>query len=266
MNKQTAWVLGMLLSGSNIVKTIYRRKSNETHLSFIYEYPDTEVLFKIKKILKTSANIRSYSNHKSPLSVITIYDRNDIINEYASIKTKIPKNIKGFEKHFIRGLFDGNGILSKRKNRNLFRIGFINEFKHITEWVSKTICNALKLPLKNVRYVSQSHVYEILWEGNIAKLIAFWLYSGDIKDCSLNRKRNKYYNDVLDNKYFKELDQELLCVVNAYINNDNEIAFNVPGLQTLEWCKRVQNLLSFNTVPVFHNKGKRKYYHLYIPK
>ena len=49
MNKQTAWVLGMLLSGSNIVKTIYRRKSNETHLSFIYEYPDTEVLFKIKK-------------------------------------------------------------------------------------------------------------------------------------------------------------------------------------------------------------------------
>ena len=132
--------------------------------------------------------------------------------------------------------------------------------------MSKTICNALKLPLKNVRYVSQSHVYEILWEGNIAKLIAFWLYSGDIKDCSLNRKRNKYYNDVLDNKYFKELDQELLCVVNAYINNDNEIAFNVPGLQTLEWCKRVQNLLSFNTVPVFHNKGKRKYYHLYIPK
>lgn len=265
MNKQIAWILGMLLSDDNIVRPTYRKNGNEPHLSFICKHSDTEVLYKIKNILKTSANVRSYPEYKSPYSIITIYDKDDLINKYNPIKTQIPNDIKGFERHFIRGLFDRNGTLSKRKNRNSFRIGFINEFEHITEWVSKTICNMLNLPKKNVRYIIQNNVYEILWEGNIAKLIAFWLYSGDISDCSLKRKYDKYHADVLNNQYFKEIDKELLYAVNAYIDDNNEIAFNIPGLQTLEWCKRVQKLLSFNTVPVFHNKGKRKYYHLYIP-
>ena len=187
--------------------------------------------------------------------------------KYTKIKSEVPiEDIKGFERHFIRGLFDGDGTLSTRKNRGTFRIGFIDEKENITQWVSDTITSTLKLDYKKCRWVPQNNVYEVLWEGNIANLIAFWLYHGDIENCCLRRKLEKYKSDVLNNKTFDSLDEEMLYAAKAYMNQENEIAFNVPGLQTLKWCHRVQNLLSYNTTPVFHNKGRRKYYHLHIPQ
>lgn len=265
MDKNFAWFLGILLSDGSIIKPFYRYKGDETHLSFICKYSDTEVLYKIKNILNTRANVKSYEQYKSPHSKLRVYDRKDIIQTYYNIKHEIPPDIIGYERHFIRGLIDGDGTLSKRRTRKTFRIGFIDEVYEITQWVSNTICEQLNLPHKNARYSSQNHLYEIMWEGNIAQMIAFWLYHGDIEQCSLKRKLDKYKNDVLDNIIFNNYDLELLKSVKAYIDDNNEIAFCLPSLQTLDWCKRVQKLLSFNTVPVFHNKGRRKYYHLYIP-
>jgi hypothetical protein len=46
---------------------------------------------------------------------------------------------------------------------------------------------------------------------------------------------------------------------------DNHIILTVPSDQTLHICHKLQSILSFNTVPVYHNKGKQKYYQLYIP-
>ncbi len=237
------------------------------YLSFICKYSDREILSKIKKILGTKNDVHDYPEYKSPQSRLNVCDRPDISMKYTKIKSEVPiEDIKGFERHFIRGLFDGDGTLSTRKNRGTFRIGFIDEKENITQWVSDTITNALKLDYKKCRWVPQNNVYEVLWEGNIANLIAFWLYHGDIENCCLQRKLEKYKSDVLNNKTFDSLDEEMLYAAKAYINQENEVAFNVPGLQTLKWCHRVQNLLSYNTTPVFHNKGRRKYYHLHIPQ
>ena len=57
------------------------------------------------------------------------------------------------------------------------------------------------------------------------------------------------------------------CARNGFIflNEDGNIGFCFPSTQTLRWCKILQTILPVHTVPVFHNKGKRKYYQLYIP-
>lgn len=266
MNKELAWFLGYLLSDGSIVRPKYRKKGDETHLSFICKYDDREILHKVKNVLKTKAKVHDYENYKSPNSKLRVYDRKDIIKKFSNIKEKVPSlEIKDFERHFIRGCVDGDGTLCYRKNRKSFRIGFIDEVEEITQWVSDIICKKLSLPYKKVKFVPQNNVYSIEWEGNIAKLIAWWLYHGDIENICLERKLNKYKEYVCDNKEFKNINDEILNASNAYIDDNNEIAFITPSCQTLDWCKRLQKLLSFNTVPVFHNKGKRKYYHLYIP-
>lgn len=265
MNKETAWLLGYLLSDGCINRPTYRKKGDETHLEFICKYDDREVLHKVKQILGTRAVVKDYPNYQSPQSKLRVYDKKDFIQKYKDIKTVIPNDINGFERHFIRGLVDGDGCLYYRQSRNSFVLTFINEYPQIVRWVTETICSQLKLPDKDIRHVEQDHIWSVGWEGNIARLIAFWLYSGDIEHCCLKRKLEKYRNVVLDNKTFSDIDEELLYATKSFIDDNNEIAFEVPGLQTLPWAHRLQNLLSFNTVPVFHNKGRRKYYHLYIP-
>ena len=266
MNKELAWLLGYLLSDGCINKPKYRKKGDETHLEFICKYDDREVLFKIKEILNTRAKVSEYPDYKSPQAKIRIYDRKDLIEEYSNIKTEIPaEKIKGFERHFIRGLIDGDGCLYYRANRDSFVLNFIDEYECITRWVVDTICEKLKLPQKDISYREKDHIWTVSWEGSLARLIAFWLYSGDIENCCLKRKLDKYKEAVLHNQKFNSLDEELIYSVKAYIDENNEIAFKVPSLQTLDWAKRLQKLLSFNTTPVFHNKGRRKYYHLYIP-
>lgn len=121
------------------------------------------------------------------------------------------------------------------------------------------------LPVKKARYNEKDHIYVVAWEGNTARLIAWWLYHGDIRHCSLDRKLDKYQQCVLDCLSSENENINILRASKAFIDENDEIAFLVPSLQTLDWAKRLQHILSFNTVPVFHNKGRRKYYHLYIP-
>jgi len=265
LNQEFAWFLGYLSSDGCICKPKYRHKGDETHLSFICKIDDTEVLHKVKNILQTKAVVHSYPAYKSPHSKLRVYDRKDIIRDYSDIKTVVPKDITDFERHFIRGLFDGDGCLYYRASRNSFVMNFINEFQNIAQWVSDTISNALLLPRKNAKYRNKDHVWEIAWEGNTARLIAWWLYHGTIEGCVLDRKLKKYRECVLNCFVSENENINILRSAKAFIDENDEIAFKVPGQQTLDWAKRLQNLLSFNTVPVFHNKGKRKYYHLYIP-
>lgn len=266
MNKEMAWLLGYLLSDGAITRPPYRSKGDETHLHFICKYDDRELMYKVKDILKTRAIVHNYPDYKSPQSKIRIYDRRDIIDKYSDIKTSIPvDDIKGYERHFIRGCFDGDGTLSYRVNRKTFRIGFIDEYQNITQWVCDTLCKRLGLPQKTCRWVPQNNVYEALWEGKVANIIAWWLYHGDIDNCCLERKKKIYIDKVLNGNVFRNDDEEALYAANAYIDSDGEIKFRLPSTQTLKWAKIMKQVLSFNVVPVFHNKGKRKYYQLYVP-
>jgi hypothetical protein len=58
-------------------------------------------------------------------------------------------------------------------------------------------------------------------------------------------------------------DEELISTANGYVQGA-EILFRLPSDRTLEVAKKLQSLLSFETTPVFHNKGQKKYYQLHI--
>lgn len=267
MNKEFAWLLGYLLSDGCINRPTYRGKGDETHLEFICKYDDREVLQKVKDILETKANIREYPDYKSPQAKIAIYDRKDIIEQYSNIKTVVPiDDIQGYERHFIRGLIDGDGCLHYRENRDILIINFINEYPDIVRWVTWTIITTLDLPQKNIRHIERDHIWSVSWEGNIARLIAYWLYHGDIDNCCLKRKRDKYKEIVLDNKEFDNNNLEMLYAIKAYLDENGSIKFKVPCQKTLAWCHRTQKLLDYNTVPVTHSKGTDKYYELYVPQ
>lgn len=251
------------MSDGSIVRPKYRKKGDETHLSFITKYEDREILHKVKKILNTKAIVHDYPNYKSPNSKLRVYDCKDVINQYSDIKNNVPKDIIGFERHYIRGAIDGDGTLSIRKRNNTFRIGFISESENIISWIVNHLIDALHLPEKKYRWVPQSNVFEILWEGTIAKYIAWYLYSGNIENIVLKRKHDKYKKEVIANTTKNKI-EELFISCNAYIDDNLEIVFNSPSYTSLDWAKRFQKQLPFKTTPVCHNKGKTKYYRLYI--
>lgn len=265
MNKEFAWFLGYLLSDGSITRPTYRAKGDETHLQFVCKYDDRELMYKIKSILNSKAKVHNYPEYKSPQSKIRIYDKKEIINKFSDIKSRVPADvIKGYERHFIRGCFDGDGTLSYRKSRKSFRIGFIDEKEEITKWVADTITNTLKLPKKNPRWIKQSNVWETLWEGNIARLIAYWIYHGDINNCCLSRKKRKYCQYVLNNHIFTSEDMEMLYASHVVLDERDEVMPIATSSRTLSWCKTLQYLLHVNSTPVFHNKGIHKYYRLHI--
>ena len=185
-------------------------------------------------------------------------------------KEHLQPEVEGYERHFIRGLLDFKGMLYTRTRKNAispsYQIDIINPSREVIQWAADTISSALMLENKPIRFISRFRAWKTSWEGNIARLITWWLYHGDIKSCCSIRNLEKYKSIFLDNKQFDSLDEEILYIAKANQIDSNTIKFNVPSKVTLPWCKRIQKLLSYNTVPVFHNKGKRKYYELYIPR
>lgn len=266
MTKELAWLLGYLLSDGHFAKNKDGLLNNT--LSFICKYDDREVLYKVKAILKSKNKVGEYPYCKSPSAQLKACNCAEIVSQFHNLKTVIPESeIVGFERHFIRGLVDGDGsiCIRIRKGTTTCRFSFINEYPQIVQWVTNTISTMIGIPLKSIRYVSQSHVWETQREGSYARIIAWWLYHGNIEHCCLERKRQKYLQEVADGKIFDSEDEAILYVAKAY-TKDNAIHMNKPSMNTLTWCHILQKMLSFKTTPVFHNPGKRKYYLLHIPE
>ena len=129
MNKEFAWFLGWLLTDGSITRPTYRGKGDESHIQFCLHVCDEEVLYKIKTVLQTRANVKTYPTYQSQQCKLRVYDRKDIVNDYADIKKHIPKDIEGYERHFIRGLVEGDGCLHYRESRKTIRINFLNQEK-----------------------------------------------------------------------------------------------------------------------------------------
>lgn len=263
MNKEEAWFLGFLLSDGSITRPTYRKKGNESHIQFCIKNDDIEVLHKVKSITGTRATVKEYPDYKSPQAKICIYDRKDIIEKYSDIKTVIPEDIKGFERHFIRGIVDGDGCIYIRKRFNSVNFIIINEHKNIIEWIGRVLEKELGIEYKEPRDLKYDSIYELRYEGRIGRLIVWWLYHGDISSCCLDRKRNTYTSKILENKTTTSHDDELLKATGCSLIED-KITPNMNSRYTLKWCHYLQPLLRMKTTPMFHSKGKTKYYMLHI--
>lgn len=265
MNSHFAWFLGTLVSDGSIVRPIYRGKGDETHIAYCMHINDVDILEKIKRIVKTKSKILLYPHYQSPQCKIYIHDKKDIIAKYNSIKTSIPDDIAGFERHFLRGICDGDGCLSYRKNRNSFRINLINQNKDIINWCSKVISEQLLIEYKEPKFKSRDNIYIVEWEGRIGKLIIWWLYHGDIQNMVLARKHNFYVEKILSKQIFSNPIEEFLYAVGA-TQEPGKILPNIDAGNTLKWCHIIQKQLPYTTTPIFSNKGQSKYYYLHVPK
>jgi hypothetical protein len=260
MKNKISWFLGLLTTDGSIVRPSPRGKGDETHITFCMHHDDSEVLHKVKNILKTSGNVRLYPNYKSPQCQLNIYDRKSIFNTYYDIKKKVPKYIN--LRHFVRGLVDGDGCLNYRGNRDSFRINIVNESFDILENISNQITEFFGLEKKIPR---KTKIYIIEWEGKIARLIAWWLYHGNIEDAVLQRKL-LYYRDKLNVVNSSDIDEFLSAVkITPIIHNEGLILnMNLGSRDSLRWCHLTQKILNGGT-PIPMNKGKMKYYSLYFP-
>jgi len=253
------WFLGFLQTDGSIVRPSYRGKGDESHISFCIHHNDNECLHKIKRILNTSGKVRLYPNYKSPQSQLNIYDRRDIIMNYSYIKQRIPDTKS---RHFVRGMVDGDGCINYRENRKTLRINVVGEYDNILQSTSDIITSQLKLPSKSPR--KGPKIYIIEWEGKIARLIAWWIYHGNVESCCLARKR-KYYIEKLKIDNSSPINEFISAVGLSVHTKNNGIVLdmNVNYSKSLEWCHIVQNILGGTPVPL--NKGKSKYYGLYFP-
>lgn len=95
--------------------------------------------------------------------------------------------------HFIRGMFDGDGCLTKRKTTNEWKWSLVST-KECCESIQKIILNELDISL-TLDYISQTknNTYCLVTNGNekILKLSSY-LYENALENSRLSRKYNKY--------------------------------------------------------------------------
>lgn len=107
--------------------------------------------------------------------------------------------------------------------------------KYIIKDLYEIVNKELLLPIEDKDF--------FIYRGKTAKLIIWWLF----------------FEDGL------ETDEQFLEYIGASIIGDNIIP-NVRADESLKWCHIIQKQLKMKTTPVFHNKGKTKYYMLHINK
>lgn len=271
MDKEFAWFLGCLLSDGSITRPTYRNKGDETHLQWQIKATDDNLLYKIKSILGTRAEVRYYDPYpgmlSKPFCKLRIYDRKDVIKDYDDIKTNIPEIPLQLTRHFIRGIIDGDGTIYVRPNRSssASTLYLVNAEYDIMKWYSEFMSELFLVPFKEPRRIEKDHIWSVSWEGRIARLMTWYLYHGEIQSCVLDRKKQYYKDKILYGVECKNSFEELLVATNLSIE-DNLIDMNIQASKSLDWCKRIQKVLGAeNSTPIPVNKGVNKYYKLHIP-
>lgn len=269
MNNSFSWFLGLLATDGCISKPTYRCKGNETHITFCMQYSDYVVLQKVKKILGTRATVKLYPEYASPQCQLNIYDRKDIIEKYSDIKSCVPSEV--IPRHYIRGLVDGDGCIHLRADRQVLRINIVNQSKTIIEYAAEKISSILSIPMKEPKWKESDHLYIVEWEGKVARLIAWWLYHGDITECVLDRKLDYYVSSVLGDRSNLGQPDEILMAIGhrgTYRLHSHGsgilVSMNTDSNNSLIWAKRMSSIIKRST-PVPEHRGKIKYYSLYIP-
>ena len=84
-------------------------------------------------------------------------------------------------RHWLRGLIDGDGIISTIEKGKYLRIGFVSPHKNITQWVHDHINQIIEYPKINKiserkAWNSTKSIYYANWTGSFAVKIARYLY------------------------------------------------------------------------------------------
>ena len=146
-------------------------------------------------------NIQRYgwSHYSSGRSMIRIYDPRGVefeITPRKSLIAKFPENLpEEYEKDFIRGIFDGDGSISKPSCPSINFVGTKSLMDSLRNIFHKNC--SIKLKLKNTLpplCKTSENVALIGYSGKNAFKVLDWLYSRSTIETRLDRKYERYIN------------------------------------------------------------------------
>lgn len=192
----TAYVLGLITADGNVGKDY----SINIHLTENDKYLLEQIN---KRLLNNTGHILiSPKKDGKPVARLSFNGKEICKNlEKFNIipnKSKFLKEIQYFDEpfmqHYLRGLYDGDGVCSK--NRNYLRIGYCAYNKEFTESYQNFFVN--KLGMKKNKLFNTGSCWDCSW-GSKEDLIKFYNYIYKDSTIFLIRKKDKLFNYLYGN-------------------------------------------------------------------
>lgn len=203
-----AYFLGFLYADGSISKVKYKN-TFRYYCRISLHYQDKDILEKVKKEFSffrlRGFDFSKYNKNNSyqfSLSHSDEYLFNDLLSHGVLLRKsyenknnlKLPNIPKELMKHFIRGLFDGDGciyIAKKRPNLRRCEIGMVskNFIKEIQNWFEQNGCAPHRLRIRSEKRIQEMYVLEWLKTESILKMRSL-LYTN--ANYFLERKKNKF--------------------------------------------------------------------------
>lgn len=195
-SEEKAYLLGLIYTDGSV-----RKKGNSGQLRIQLQLRDEEMLLKIKKLLNVDSNLIYDKRIGKECVSLEIFDKqlyedlvkHGVVDNKTYSSNHLPEVPEDLLIPFLRGLFDGDGVLSFKENYNEVSVGFVSFFEEnvlqfqemIDKLINKTEHN------KTIYKNEDGSSYRCSWRGRRQCLkILHLLY--DNSNIYLERKYNKF--------------------------------------------------------------------------
>jgi hypothetical protein len=189
MTPQAAWLLGFLASDG----TVNVGSKTPNGVAICLGRTDVEILHRIKAMLETPNTVGEYFNGKTQTYKLAFSSSR--IKEFLisiDFKEKYPDCVRGFDRHYIRGLYDGDGCIhyrGDRKSLNLHLAGNYAILAEVSTVFGRELGANVRAPLP-----TNDNTNQLSYEGRMARYLYWWLYSND---CGISLARKKAFLETL---------------------------------------------------------------------
>lgn len=169
----SAWVLGLWITDGSVES---HKNSRRLRIGF----SDKQLLFAVHTLLGAE-NVVSYSSRKNfwyfKVSSHSLYEslRAFGVREKKSLRTVFPDVSDDILPHLVRGIFDGDGCVYIRKNRNLPVAEIVSAARPFLEEMSSRIHSVLDLN-SSIRAAPDSRCYRLNFSTQSSLTLAAWMY------------------------------------------------------------------------------------------
>lgn len=193
-NEYKAYFLGFITADGSITK----RKDREDSYTLRIEIKESDYYLldifrkeigyegKISKINRDSVCYKISINSQKMTHDLMNYG---VVPNKTYLMNRIYKNFSNSElfRHYLRGIFDGDGCITKLKNKNYYMANITEYSEDLIYDYSSTINNFLGL--KNNKIIYTGSAFRYSWNGEKAILLHDFLY----KNSNIYLERKKYF-------------------------------------------------------------------------
>jgi C-5 cytosine-specific DNA methylase len=262
--EEKAYWLGFLVADGCVAK-------DRGRITLALAEIDKEHIEKFQLSINSKINISNNNKTNSCRLVLNSkLMKNDLINmgcvdnkSYKDIQLPILNTVELY-RHFLRGIFDGDGCITFDVSKNRYKVGFLGSPKLIN-FINEFLC--LMLGINKVKITSDARfksdfTRSVTWSGkqNVLSILAFLYNDATIK---LNRKYNKYLQiDVSDIRSRRKTGLYLVAPNNKQIILDDKYDLQVLKEGRTEEGKLSRKLIREETGKdsTFRSKNHKAYF------